>query len=163
MKELPFCNPILDSSVLMLYKTPSYRISLLDVKLIKLPTYESADELEDLDASAAIVAAAALLVEREIEQRTPTTSSRREKRLESRSRGERKGNIGFLWSDVGFPIFTFLFFENRGFRFFYLYSNTNFFLLEKRFENKRLFQLSNQIKLMLRENEHISRKAKINN
>lgn len=47
--------------MLMLYKTPSYRISLLDVKLIKLPTYESADELEDLEASAAIVAAAALV------------------------------------------------------------------------------------------------------
>lgn len=87
----------------MLYKTPSYRISLLDVKLIKLPTYESADEPEDLEASAAIVAAAALVVEREIEQRTPNTClGGKDSNLVLLE--ERKGNIGFLWSeDVGFP------------------------------------------------------------
>lgn len=39
----------------MLYKTPSYLISLLEVKLIKLPMYESAVELEDLELSAAIL------------------------------------------------------------------------------------------------------------
>ena len=33
-----------DSSVLILYKMPSYLISLFDVKLIKLPIYESADD-----------------------------------------------------------------------------------------------------------------------
>lgn len=44
-----------DSSVLILYKMPSYLISLLEVKLIKLPMYESADELEDLEVSVAIV------------------------------------------------------------------------------------------------------------
>lgn len=44
-----------DSSVLMLYKTPSYLISLLEVKLIKLPMYESTDELEDLEPSVAII------------------------------------------------------------------------------------------------------------
>lgn len=91
--------------MLMLYKTPSYRISLLDVKLIKLPTYESADEPEDLEASAAIVAAAALVVEREIEQRTPNTClGGKDSNLVLLE--ERKGNIGFLWSedgDVGFP------------------------------------------------------------
>jgi len=32
---------MLDSSVLMVYKTPSYRISLLDVRLITLPMYVS--------------------------------------------------------------------------------------------------------------------------
>ena len=36
-----------DSSVLILYKMPSYLISLFDVKLIKLPIYESADDDED--------------------------------------------------------------------------------------------------------------------
>lgn len=39
--------------MLMLYRTPSYLISLFDVKLIKLPMYESAEVL-DLEASAAI-------------------------------------------------------------------------------------------------------------
>lgn len=39
----------------MLYKIPSYRISLLDVKLIKLPMYVSADDVEDLELSAAII------------------------------------------------------------------------------------------------------------
>lgn len=43
--KIPFLSPILDSSVLMLYSTPSYLISLLEVKLIKLPMYESAAEL----------------------------------------------------------------------------------------------------------------------
>lgn len=38
---------------MMLYRTPSYLISLFDVKLIKLPMYESAEVL-DLEASAAI-------------------------------------------------------------------------------------------------------------
>ena len=33
-----------DSSVLILYKMPSYLISLFEVKLIKLPIYESADD-----------------------------------------------------------------------------------------------------------------------
>jgi len=36
-RRIPFLRPILDSSVLMLYKMPSYLISLLEVKLIKLP------------------------------------------------------------------------------------------------------------------------------
>ena len=43
---------MLDSSVLMLKRTPSYLISDLDVKLIKLPMYESGDpEVEDLELS----------------------------------------------------------------------------------------------------------------
>lgn len=42
-KPVPFCSPMLDSSVLILNSTPSYRISLLEVKLIRLPMYESAD------------------------------------------------------------------------------------------------------------------------
>lgn len=50
---------MLDSSVLMLKRTPSYRISDLEVKLIKLPMYESADPLEeDLGASVAVAAVA---------------------------------------------------------------------------------------------------------
>lgn len=53
--DLTLVNPMEDSSVLILYKMPSYLISLLEVKLIKLPMYESADELEDLEVSVAIV------------------------------------------------------------------------------------------------------------
>lgn len=48
---------MLDSSVLMLKRTPSYRISDLDVKLIKLPMYESAEPLEE-DLGASVAAAA---------------------------------------------------------------------------------------------------------
>ena len=53
---LPLLKPILDSWALMLKRRPSQRISELEVKLIKLPIYESAeggDEDEDLGAGVA--------------------------------------------------------------------------------------------------------------
>lgn len=52
---LPFLSPMLDSSVLMVYRTPSYRISLLDMRLIRLPMY---------DSGAAAAAAAAIAADR---------------------------------------------------------------------------------------------------
>jgi hypothetical protein len=48
---------MLDSSVLMVYRTPSYRISLFDMRLIKLPMYDSG-------AAAAAAAAAAIAADR---------------------------------------------------------------------------------------------------
>ena len=49
---LPFLKAMLDSSVLILKRTPSYLISDLEVKLIKLPMYESGDPaVEDLELS----------------------------------------------------------------------------------------------------------------
>lgn len=36
-------RPMLDSSVLMLKRTPSYLISLLEVRLMTLPMYDSGD------------------------------------------------------------------------------------------------------------------------
>lgn len=48
--ELPLLKSMVDSTVLRLYKMPSYLILLLEVKLIKLPTYESSAEL-DLEVS----------------------------------------------------------------------------------------------------------------
>ena len=41
--------------MLMLYKIPSDRISFLDVRLIKHQMYVSADDVEDLELSAAII------------------------------------------------------------------------------------------------------------
>lgn len=38
----PFCSAMLEFSVSTVYKMPSYRISLFDVRLMRLPMYESA-------------------------------------------------------------------------------------------------------------------------
>ncbi len=38
-KNIPFCNATVDSLVSIEYNIPSYRISLLDIKLILLPIY----------------------------------------------------------------------------------------------------------------------------
>ncbi|RWW14231.1 hypothetical protein BHE74_00028636 [Ensete ventricosum] len=87
---------MLDSSVLMLYRMPSYLISLLEVKLIKLPMYESADA-PDLAVSAAIAAAAASTSSRgSQEERSERSTERKQEPLpfHARERGRLDWDLG---------------------------------------------------------------------